>query len=211
MKTIEIIGYKRANLGKTKAKALRADGHVPCVMYGGEEQIHFSVPMILFRELIYTQEAHFVNINVEGKEYRAILQDTQFHPVSEVILHADFLQLFVGKIVKMRIPVHFMGSSPGVLAGGTLVKKRRVLNVSALPKNMPEYIDCDISVLDFGRAIKVSEIAAEEFKIMDAPQASIAVVEIPRALRSKLDEEESEEEEEEGELEQETEETTEET
>ena len=195
MKTVEIIGYKRANLGKAEAKRLRAEGNVPCVIYGGEEQVHFSAPMILFRELVYTDEAHFVHLNVEGKEYQAILQDIQFHPVSEVILHADFLQIFEGKHVKMNIPVHFEGVSPGVTKGGTLIKKRRHLSILALPKNMPEYINVDLSKLDFGRAIKVAEIEANNFEILDTPIASVAVVEVPRALRGKTDEAEEEGEE----------------
>ncbi|MEQ9289836.1 MAG: 50S ribosomal protein L25/general stress protein Ctc [Cyclobacteriaceae bacterium] len=193
MKTIEIIGYNRANLGKSEAKRLRNESMVPCVVYGGEEQVHFYAPMILFRELVYTAEAHFVHLNIEGKQFQCILQDIQFHPVSEVILHADFLQLFEGKLIKMDIPVHFVGQSKGVTKGGTLVKKRRVLKVSALPKNMPEHIDVDITALDFGRAIKVHEVEAENFDILDTPQASVAVVEIPRALRGKTEDEEGEE------------------
>ncbi len=194
MKTVEIIGYKRANLGKADAKRLRVDGNVPCVIYGGDEQVHFSAPMILFRELVYTDEAHFVKLNIEGQEYQAILQDIQFHPVSEVILHADFLQIFEGKTVKMEIPVHFEGTSPGVTKGGTLIKKRRYLSILALPKDMPEYISVDLSKLDFGRAIKVGEIEAKDFEILDTPIASVAVVEVPRALRGKSDEEEEAEE-----------------
>ncbi len=93
MRTVEIIGYKRANLGKADAKRLREDSQVPCVLYGGKEQVHFHAPMILFRDLVYTPEAAFVKINVEGEEFSAILQDVQFHPVSEIILHADFLLL----------------------------------------------------------------------------------------------------------------------
>jgi large subunit ribosomal protein L25 len=189
MKTLEIIGYNRANLGKKEAKALRADGHVPCVLYGGEGQVHFSSPMILFRELVYTQEAHFVNLNIEGAEYRAILQDVQFHPVSEILLHADFLLLTAGKPIKMEVPVHFVGTSPGVIAGGSLVKKRRALTILALPKNMPEHIDVDLGLLDFGRAIKVAEVKTNNFEILDTAQASIAVVEIPRALRGKGEDE----------------------
>ena len=157
--------------------------------------MHFSAPMILFRDLVYTDEAHFVHLNVEGKEYQAILQDIQFHPVSEVILHADFLQIFEGKHVKMNIPVHFEGVSPGVTKGGTLIKKRRHLSILALPKNMPEYINVDLSKLDFGRAIKVAEIEANNFEILDTPIASVAVVEVPRALRGKTDEAEEEGEE----------------
>ena len=89
MKTIEVIGYNRANLGKSDAKRLRAEGNVPCVLYGGDEQIHFYAPMIQFRELVYTRDAHFVHLNIEGAEFRAIMQEVQFHPVSEIILHAD--------------------------------------------------------------------------------------------------------------------------
>ncbi len=192
MKTLEIIGYNRANLGKKESKMLRADGHVPCVLYGGDEQVHFSAPMILFRDLVYTQEAHFVNLNIEGTEYRAILQDVQFHPVSEILLHADFLLLTAGKPIKMNVPVHFVGQSPGVAAGGSLVKKRRLLTILALPKNMPEHIDVDLELLDFGRAIKVSEVATDNFEILDTAQASIAVVEVPRALRGKDEDEEEE-------------------
>jgi large subunit ribosomal protein L25 len=198
MKTVEIIGYNRANLGKAEAKRLRDQSMVPCVIYGGEEQVHFYAPMILFREIVYTAEAHFVHLNIEGNQFECILQDIQFHPVSETILHADFLQLFEGKLIKMDIPVHFVGKSAGVTKGGTLVKKRRTLKVNALPKNMPDYINVDISELDFGRAIKVSEVESVDFDILDTAQASVAVVEIPRALRSATDAEEGEEETEEG-------------
>ncbi len=190
MKSIEIIGYRRANLGKKDAKELRENGNVPCVIYGGEEQIHFHTPMILFRELVYTADAHMVQLNIEGEEFRCILQDIQFHPVSEIILHADFLQLHEGKLVKMEIPVHLIGQSPGVAKGGTLMHKRRKLRVEAIPKNMPDYIELDISELDFNRSIKVGEIEATNYKILDADQLSIAVVEVPRALRGVVDDEE---------------------
>ncbi|MBL6445265.1 50S ribosomal protein L25/general stress protein Ctc [Fulvivirga sp. 29W222] len=194
MKTVEIIGYKRANLGKSVAKKLRAEGNIPCVLYGGDEQVHFYAPMILFRELVYTDEAHFVNLNIEGVEYQAIMQDIQFHPVSEVILHVDFLQLFKGKHIKMDIPVHFEGTSPGVAKGGTLIKKRRYLKVKSLPKDMPEFINVNLSKLDFGKAIKVGEIEENNFEILDTKIASVAVVEIPRALRGKTQAAEEEEE-----------------
>lgn len=194
MKTLEIIGYKRANLGKSEAKKLRAEGNVPCVLYGGDEQVHFYAPMILFRELVYTDEAHFVHLNIEGDEYEAIMQDIQFHPVSEVILHVDFLQLFKGKKIKMDIPVHFEGSSIGVEKGGTLIKKRRYLKIESLPKDMPEYVTVDITPLDFGKAIKVSDITEDNFSILDSKIASVAVVEVPRALRGAAAGEEAEEE-----------------
>ena len=190
MKTIEIIGYNRANLGKADSKRLRAEGNVPCVIYGGEEQIHFSAPMILFRDLVYTQDAHFVHLNIEGKESRAILQDIQFHPVSEVILHADFLELFEGKNITMDIPVKLVGTSIGVANGGILVHKRRTLKVLALPKNMPSHIDVDITELDFHASVKVKDVETEEFEILDTKIASIAVVEVPRALKTAEEEDE---------------------
>jgi len=193
MKTVEIIGYNRANLGKSEAKRLRAEGMVPCVIYGGEEQIHFYAPAILFRDLIYTDQAHFVHLNIEGREFEAILQDTQYHPVSETLLHADFLQMFEGKHIKMNIPVHFEGNSPGVAKGGTLIKKRRHLAVKALPKHLPDFITVDLGKLDFGRALKVGEIEENNFEILDSKIASVAVVEIPRALRGKTSDEEEEE------------------
>lgn len=129
MKTVEIIGYYRANLGKTESKRLRGESFVPCVMYGGKEQIHFSSPMILFRDLVYTPEACFVELNIEGDIKKAILQDIQFHPVSEVILHADFLELFDEKMVKMSIPIRTVGVAPGVQTGGKLVMKMPKINI----------------------------------------------------------------------------------
>jgi large subunit ribosomal protein L25 len=194
MKTVEIIGFKRANLGKSEAKKLREQGNVPCVLYGGEDQVHFYAPMILFREIVYTSEAHFVNLDIEGDEYWCILQDIQFHPVSEIILHADFLQLHEGKPVRMEIPVVLEGQSTGVSKGGALVHKRRKLSIKAKPKNMPDQIVLDVTDLDFHSAIKVGDVETKDFTILDPPQASIANVEIPRALRGKSADDMTEEE-----------------
>ena len=123
MKTIDLIGYKRDVQGKKMVKALRQDAQVPCVLYGGKDTVHFHMPMILFRDLVYTPEVYLVNLNIEGDEYHCILQDIQFHPVSEIILHADFLQLFDDKKVKVEIPVKFSGTSPGIQKGGKLISK----------------------------------------------------------------------------------------
>ena len=190
MKTVEIIGFKRANLGKKESKDLRLDGSVPCVLYGGKEQVHFQAPMILFRDLVYTPDAHIVDLNIEGNEYKCILQDIQFHPVSETILHADFLQLFENKAVKMDIPVKFEGTAPGVIAGGKLITKLRKITVKALPADLPDFITVDISQLALGKSIRVSEVNAENYEILNNPAISIATVEIPRALRGKTGAEE---------------------
>jgi large subunit ribosomal protein L25 len=184
MRTVEIIGYKRANLGKSEAKRLRAESNVPCVLYGGKEQVHFYAPMILFRELVYTPEAAFVKLNIEGEEYSAILQDVQFHPVNEIILHADFMELAEDKLIKMEIPVKFVGNAPGVVQGGKLMVKVNRVRIKALPANMPESITLDISGLDLGKSIKVGNIDTTNFEILNNPRVTIATVDIPRALKS---------------------------
>ncbi len=188
MKTVEIIGYRRANLGKADSQRLRDEGLVPCVLYGGNEQVHFYSPMILFRDLVYTNEAHFVHLNIEGEEFQAILQEVQFHPVSEIILHADFLRIAEDRKIKMNIPIRLIGTAPGVAKGGTLVRKRQALKVHAFPKNMPDHIDVDVSELDFHHAVKVSDIKMEGLEFLDPTQASIAVVEVPRAAKMAADE-----------------------
>jgi large subunit ribosomal protein L25 len=183
MKTVEIIGYRRANLGKSDAQQLREEGSVPCVLYGGKDQVHFYAPVILFRDLVYTNEAHFVHLNVEGEESQAILQEIQFHPVSEIILHADFLRISEDRKVKMDIPTRLVGKAPGVDKGGTLVRKRATLKVGAFPKHMPDHIDVDVSHLDFHKAVKVGDVKMENLEFLDPHQASIAVVEVPRAAK----------------------------
>ena len=183
MKTIEIIGYKRANLGKAESKKIRDKGYVPCVLYGGREQVHFESPMILFRDLIYTPDAAFVHLNIEGDEYKAILQDIQFHPVSELILHADFLELNESKPIKMSIPVKFHGNSPGVQKGGRIQVKTGRVKVKALPGDMPESIDVDISKLDLGKSVRISDLSIGNFSILDNPRLTLASVNIPRGLK----------------------------
>jgi len=189
MKTIEIIGYKRANLGKSDAKRLREEGNVPCVVYGEEGQIHFHAPMILFRPLIYTPEVYFVNLNIEGEVYHCILQDVQFHPVSDVILHADFLILHDEKPIKMGIPVEFTGRAAGIQKGGKLQVKMRKILVNALPKDMPEKITVDITSMELGDTIKIKDIPTENFEILTSSRVTVASVTIPRLTRLAEEEE----------------------
>jgi len=196
MKVVEIVGYKRENLGKKEAKVLREEGYVPSVLYGGENQVHFYAPAILFRPLVYTPDAYQVKLNVEGDEYDCILQDTQFHPVSEILMHADFLQISEDKPVKMEIPVSFVGKSPGMRSGGKLRVQLKKLKVKALPQNLPDTIEVDISGLELGKSVKVKEVKAEDFEILNNISIPIASVETPRAMRSKQSAEEGGEEEE---------------
>jgi large subunit ribosomal protein L25 len=195
MKTVEIIGFKRANLGKSEAKRIREEGNVPCVLYGGKEQIHFHAPMILFKDVVYTPEARYIELNIEGDVHRAILQDIQFHPVSEIILHADFLEMFDDKPVKMSIPVRAVGTAPGVQKGGRLIMKLPHIDVKALPADMPEYIDVDVSQLELGKTVKVKSLTADKYEILTSPLVSIASVEVPRALKGGAGDEEGEGEE----------------
>lgn len=188
MKTIEIIGYRRANLGKTDAQKVRDEGMVPCVLYGGNEQVHFIAPMILFRDLVYTNEAHFVHVNIEGEEAQAILQEVQFHPVSEIILHADFLRISNDRKIKMQIPVRLVGQAPGVSKGGALVRKRAALKVYGFAKDMPDHIDVDVSHLDFHHAIKVADMKIANLEFLDPKAAAIAAVEVPRAAKMAAEE-----------------------
>ena len=183
MKTVEIIGYRRANLGKNDSQKVREEGHVPCVLYGGDKQVHFYAPVILFRDLVYTNEAHFVHLNIEGEECQAIMQEVQFHPVSEIILHVDFLRISEDRKIKMQIPTRLVGQAPGVEKGGLLVRKRASLKVLALPKHMPDHIDIDCSSLDFHHAIKVGDMKIANLEFLDPKAAAIAAVEVPRAAK----------------------------
>jgi large subunit ribosomal protein L25 len=184
MKSVEIVGFKRANLGKTSSKDLRLKAEVPCVLYGGKEQVHFSVPMYLFRALVYTPDAHIVDLNVEGQKFQAVLQDIQFHPVNDLILHADFLELHANKEVRIEVPVKVVGNSVGVAKGGKLVQRLRKVKVSALPANLPDFVTIDVTELDLGKTVKVSSIATDNYKILNPAAVPVVTIEIPRALKN---------------------------
>ncbi len=198
METIEIIGYNRANLGKKNSKKLREEGNVPCVVYGGNEQIHFHSPMILFRDLVYTPGANFVKLNIEGIEKDAILQEIQFHPVSEVILHADFLELQENKKIRMDIPVKIIGDSPGVQQGGKILIRIRKLSLMAYPKNMPSFVEVDISELQLGKSVSVETLLNDQYEILNSPLVSVVSVNVPRVKIEFVEEDEEGEEGEEG-------------
>jgi large subunit ribosomal protein L25 len=187
MKTLEVIGFKRANLDSASLTELREAGNVPCVVYGPgiPEQMHFYSPIILFRDLIYTPEVHLVELNIEGKIIKAILKDAQFHPVSEMILHADFVAYSEEKPIKFEIPVKIVGNSPGIAKGGKLELKTRVLKVKGLANSLPDFVEVNISSLDLGKSFKVEDLTVEGFDILTSPNVSIVTIGIPRALRGK--------------------------
>ena len=183
MKKIEIVGYQRANLGRTESQAIRAEGNVPCVLYGGQEQVHFYAPAILFRDLIYTPNIFEVELNIEGTIYRSILQEAQFHPVSEALIHADFLLVTDKKPVKIAVPVRLVGTAPGVQKGGKLVTRVRKLRVKGAIENIPDFIDVDVSTLDMGKSVRVSQIPVKNIEMLEQATNPVASIEIPRALR----------------------------
>ena len=183
MKSITIKGSKRESVGKVATKALRNADKVPCVLYGGENPLHFSANELDFSKLVYTPSAHTVVLDMEGdQKVNAILQDIQFHPVSDKILHVDFYQLFDGKEVSMDIPVTIEGSAPGVmLEGGTLVVSKRKLKVKALPNNLPDFITVDISELRLGGKISVIDLEPDDFTILHPDNTVVCKVRTSRA------------------------------
>ena len=182
MKSITINGSKRESVGKVATKALRNAGRVPCVLYGGGEPLHFSAPELGFSKLVYTPNAHTVVIKLEdGSKINAILQDIQFHPVSDKILHVDFYQLFDNKEISMDIPVRLQGAAPGVLnSGGVLRLNKRKLRVRALPGDLPDVIIADISKLRLGNKLYTSELPAEKYSILHPDNTVVCQVRTSR-------------------------------
>ncbi len=196
MKSITINGSQRESVGKVSTKALRNAGKVPCVLYGGEKPLHFSADELAFRNLVYTPNVYTASIELDGKKYAAIMQDIQFHPVTDKILHVDFYQLFDDKEVTMNIPVKLEGNAPGVIAGGVLRFPNRRLRVRALPANLPDFINADISKLKIGDKVFVKDLMTEEYSILHPENMVVTQV---RMARAAVVEEEDDEEGEEGE------------
>ena len=176
MKSVEIQGNVRTEVGSKYAKAERKAGNVPCVVYGGEAPIHFSAPTLAFRGLVYTAEAKTAKITVGDTTVEAVIQDIQFHPVTDQLMHIDFIQLVDGKAVTMNIPVVLHGQARGVLNGGKLKTILRQLSVRAIPGQFPESIDLDITNLRIGKSIRVSDVTPEGFEILNADTAVIVTV-----------------------------------
>jgi len=200
MKSITINGSKRESVGKSASKALRNAGQIPCVLYGGDGPMNFSAPELAFSKLIYTSNAYTVVIAFDDKEsHSAVLQDIQFHPVTDKILHIDFYQLFDDKEIAMDIPVRLVGNSIGVKLGGNLQRNKRKLRIKALPANLPDYIEIDITDLDIGDKVYVTELENESYTFLHPDNIVVCQVRRPRALIVEEVEEVEEDEETEGE------------
>src|SRR6056297_3337003 len=196
MKSITIKGSERESVGKKSTKALRNAGMVPCVVYGGEKPLHFSAPELAFRDLVYTAAAHTVEVDLGDGKVRAIMQDIQFHPVTDKILHIDFYQLFDDKEVTMNIPVRLEGNSPGVRNGGRLLFRKRKLAIKALPDKLPDFFNVDISKLKIGQTIAVETLLNDDFTILHPESTAVVQVKTARAAIVTDDEDEDLEDEE---------------
>ena len=195
MKSITIKGSKRESVGKVSTKALRNAGKVPCVLYGGDKAIHFSADELAFRNLVYTPNVYTASIELEsGEKFAATLQDIQFHPVTDRILHIDFYQLFDDKEITMNIPVRLIGNSPGVLNGGSLRFTNRKLKVKALPSNLPDFINADISKLKIGSKLFVNELMNDAFTLMHPENTVVVQVRMARAAIEEVEEEDEDDE-----------------
>ncbi|MFN8326093.1 50S ribosomal protein L25/general stress protein Ctc [Flavobacterium sp.] len=181
MKSITIKGQERESVGKKATKALRDAGMVPCVIYGGKQPVHFAAEDKAFKSLVYTPNAHTVVVDLNGKTTDAILQDIQFDPVSDKILHIDFFQLDDKKEIIMEVPVKITGTSPGVLLGGELRLNQRRLKVKALPKNLPDYVEANISELQMGNKLYITKVETNNFKLMHPDNTVVCQVKISRA------------------------------
>jgi large subunit ribosomal protein L25 len=195
MKSITIKGSQRESVGKVATKALRNAGKVPCVLYGGGKPIHFSADELSFKNLVYTPNVYTATIELEsGEKLNAILQDIQFHPVTDKILHIDFYQLFDDKEISMNIPVKLLGNAPGVINGGVLRFPNRHLRVKALPADLPDFINADISELKIGDKIFVEDVKNDGYSILHSDQMVVAQVRMARAaIVDEVEDEEGEE------------------
>ncbi len=180
MKTVALTGELRPTLGTKDARALRNEGKVPCVLYGGKETIHFFVYTPDFKALVYTPNMYKVQLTIDGKKHLAILQDMQFHPVNEAILHADFFAIDEVKDITVSIPVKVSGISPGVRAGGKLIQKLQRIRVKGKVGNIPDYIEVNIDALDLGQSIKVKQLTVSDIEIIDAKENAVISVKMTR-------------------------------
>jgi large subunit ribosomal protein L25 len=180
MKKVSLSGVARTHVGKTDAKALRNDQKVPAVIYGGAANQTIFVEYIDLNKIVYSPEAYQVNITVDGKEVPTVMREVQFHPVTDKIMHADFLELIPGKDVVVEIPIRFNGTSKGVRQGGKLSKTLRKIKVKATPENMPDYVNVSIENLDLGQTLKVKDIKIENAKLIESMDRAIASVKTTR-------------------------------
>lgn len=188
MKTLAMFGYLRDGVGKSSTKTLRNEGKVPCVLYGSGENLNFSMYSEDFKNLVYTPNTYKVQLDVDGKIYQAVLKDIQYHPVNDSILHADFLTINEDKAVEIRVPIKLVGNSVGVRAGGKILVKTQKLRIKTIPSKLPDYVEINIEQLEIGKSIKVADLPAAEYTILDSPNNPIVTIKTTRAAVSAAEE-----------------------
>lgn len=191
MKTISLEGQKRDSAGKKSAKLVRKEDRVPCVMYGGEDNISFSVKYNDLLKIVYTDAFLKVNVTVDGKSADALVKDIDFHAVTDRIIHVDFQELVPGKLIKTEIPVKTEGRAKGVIVGGVLELNLRRLSVKATPEQLVPFISIDVTELEMGKSVKVQDLKTD-LKVLTPAGIPIARVIVPRAMRSDETKEEGE-------------------
>lgn len=193
MKTVTIKGQERKVLGKKESKKLRVQNLVPAVLYGGEETMHFTVSFSEMRPLIYTPGVFLVDIDIDGKVYPAMMQDIQWHPVEEQVLHVDFLMIQDNKAIRIDVPVVITGLAKGIKAGGKLKMNMRRLKVKALAKDLPDTIDIDVTKLGIGQSVKVADLSVKNVEFLDNKLNVVVAVVVTRVAQLPEDEEDEEE------------------
>ncbi len=186
MKSFKLEGVSRPDLGKKAAKAIRGTESIPAVLYGGEDVVHFTVSQEAVRNLIYSPEIFVVELSIDGKQVQAILKDIQFHPVTDAILHLDFLQVTQTKPVVVEVPVVLTGHAEGVRAGGKLALEMRKLKVKAIYTEIPEKLHIDVTTLGLGKTIQVGALHFDGLELMNAKNAVVCAVKLTRAARGML-------------------------
>lgn len=185
MQVVSIKGEVRTSVGKVNTKAIRREGLIPAVLYGGEDVVHFSTTHAQVKTLVYTPDFKLAEIEIDGQVHKAILKDIQFHPVSDAIMHIDFLRLMENTPIKLAVPIRFVGTSPGVKVGGKLQQMLRRVEIKTTPEHIIDHVKVDISNLELGQSARVRDIQSNDnIEIMQGGSIPVAMVEIPRALRS---------------------------
>ncbi len=182
MKTVSLSGSPRASVGKVDAKALRNKGHVPCVIYGFGEQIHFSADERHFKNIIFTPETNLVEVEVSGKKYKTVLQEAQYHKINDRLIHADFLLVNEDKAVSVQLPVKAIGQAEGVKAGGKMTIKLRKLKVRGLISKLPESIDLNVEKLTIGKSISAGDIHIDGLTLLHPKNISVISVQTTRVV-----------------------------
>lgn len=176
MKQINLSGSSRENVGKKGSNGLRAKGHVPAVIYGGDKPVHFSIEKREVSKAIFTPDVYQVNLDIDGKKVSTIIKDTQFHPVTDEILHVDFLELVENRPVKVKLPVRLQGQSRGVKAGGKLLVHFRKVDLKGIPSDLPAEVVVDITALRIGQNIRVRDLSNDKITLLNEPGAVVVAV-----------------------------------